>query len=129
MKDWNKREHFAALDWASDHHDVVVVNREGKLLENFAFAHRGLGWEELRQKLARYPGLAIAVETNQGAAVQQLVEAGLEVFIRSIPRARNATASARRPAESKTTRSTPGAWPTRCASMARGGGRCCQRIL
>jgi hypothetical protein len=80
MKEWNERAHFAALDWASDHHDVVVVNREGKLVESFGFAHSGPGWEELRAKLAPYPGVAIAVETNQGGAGQQLIEAGLEVF-------------------------------------------------
>ncbi len=80
MKDWKERRHFAALDWASDHHDLVVVDRAGELVESFRFAHSGPGWEELRQKLAAYPGLAVAVETNQGAAVQQLIEAGLEVY-------------------------------------------------
>ena len=80
MKDWKGRRHFAALDWASDHHDLVVIDRAGELVESFRFAHSGPGWEELRLKLAAYPGLAVAVETNQGAAVQQLIEAGLEVY-------------------------------------------------
>ena len=76
MKDWKERAHFGALDWASDHHDLVVVNREGEVVESLTFAHSGAGWEQLRAQLAPYPGLAIAVETNQGAAVQQLIEAG-----------------------------------------------------
>jgi len=80
MLDWNQREYFAALDWAKDHHDVVVVNRQGQVVASFRFAHRGAGWKELREKLASYPALAIVVETTQGAAVQQLVEAGLEVY-------------------------------------------------
>ena len=80
MKEWQERTYFGALDWASDHHDLVVVDRMGELVESFTFAHSGPGWQELRGKLAPYPGLAIAVETNQGAAVQQLIEAGLEVY-------------------------------------------------
>ena len=80
MIDWNKRAHFAALDWASDHHDIVVVDAQGKVVESFTFAHTGAGWQELRAKLVCYPATAIAVETNQGAAVQQLIEAGLEVY-------------------------------------------------
>lgn len=80
MLAWNQREYFAALDWASDHHDVVVVDRQGQIVASFRFAHSGAGWKELREKLAGHAALAIAVETNQGAAVQQLVEAGLEVY-------------------------------------------------
>jgi transposase len=80
MKEWQERTYFGGLDWASDHHDLVIVDRAGQLVESFTFAHSGPGWEELRRKLAPYPGLAIAVETNQGAAVQQLIEAGLEVY-------------------------------------------------
>ena len=80
MKPWQERAHFAALDWASAHHDLVVVDRAGELVESFRFPHSGPGWEELRQKLAKYPALAVAVETNQGAAVQQLIAAGLEVY-------------------------------------------------
>ena len=80
MTDWNKRQHFAALDWASDHHNVVVVDRQGQVVASFGFAHSAEGWAELRLKLAAYPQLAIALETNQGAAVQQLIEAGLEIY-------------------------------------------------
>jgi transposase len=80
MIGWNQREYFVALDWASDHHDVVVVDRQARVVASFRFAHSGSGWKELREKLSAYPALAIAVETNQGAAVQQLVEAGLDVY-------------------------------------------------
>lgn len=80
MREWKERTHFAALDWASDYHDVVVVNREGDVVESFRFTHTSAGWEDLRAKLQSYPGVAVALETNQGAAVQQLIEAGLEVY-------------------------------------------------
>ena len=66
MSDWNQHAHFAALDWASDHHDVVVVDRQGHVVASFRFAHSAAGWKELRERLAAYPAVVIAVETNQG---------------------------------------------------------------
>ena len=35
MLDWNQRAYFAALDWAKDHHDVVVVDRQGGVVASF----------------------------------------------------------------------------------------------
>lgn len=49
MLDWNQRAYFAALDWAKDHHDVVVVDRQGGVVASFRFAHSGAGWQELRE--------------------------------------------------------------------------------
>lgn len=37
--DWNQPPHFAALDWASDYHDVVISDRTGALIAGFRFAH------------------------------------------------------------------------------------------
>jgi Transposase len=127
MREWKERTHFAALDWASDHHDVVVVNREGDVVESFRFAHTSAGWEDLRVKLQSYPRVAVALETNQGAAVQQLIEAGLEVYPVN-PKSANAIASAKRLAESKTTSSMPGVWPTPCVSTGMAGGHSYRRI-
>src|SRR5260370_13277271 len=36
MKSWKEFTHFAALDWAKDHHDVVVVDRQGTVVADFA---------------------------------------------------------------------------------------------
>src|SRR5690349_8103496 len=30
---WEKITHFSGFDWAMDHHDVVVVNLQGKIVE------------------------------------------------------------------------------------------------
>lgn len=49
MVAWNQREYFAGLDWASDHHDVVVVARQGAGVTSFRFAHISAGWKELRE--------------------------------------------------------------------------------
>ena len=39
MKPWNELTHFAALDWAADHHDVAILDRDGKRIEAFRFEH------------------------------------------------------------------------------------------
>src|SRR6516225_9525022 len=35
---WNQHSYFAALDWAKEHHDVVVVDRIGTVVADFQFA-------------------------------------------------------------------------------------------
>jgi len=77
---WIERKYFAALDWASDHHDVVVVDSTGRVVSELRFAHTADGWQQLRESLAAFTPLAIAVETNQGLAVEQLLAAGYSVY-------------------------------------------------
>ena len=80
MTDWNQIEHFAALDWASDHHDVLVVNRLGQIMAEFRFEHSGLGWEKFDQQMRAFVRVPIAVETNNGPAVDQLLARGWNVY-------------------------------------------------
>ena len=58
MKHWNEITHYAGLDWASDHHDVAVVDQQGKVARQFRITHTAEGWKELadqlRQQVARY---------------------------------------------------------------------------
>ena len=123
MTDWNKRQYFAALDWASDHHDVVVVDRQGQVVASFGFAHSAEGWAELRLKLAAYPQLAIAVETNQGAAVQQLIEAGLEIYPVN-PKSAQRYRERKAPSGVKDDQlGRPRVWPMPCASTDMAGER------
>ena len=77
---WSERSAFAGLDWASDHHDVVVVDGQGTIRESFRIDDNAEGWRRLRERLSRYPDLAIALEPSYGAAVERLVEAGYAVF-------------------------------------------------
>ena len=49
--DWTQHSHFAALDWASDHHDVIVLDRQGAVQAEFRFAHSAAGWAEFTQKM------------------------------------------------------------------------------
>lgn len=77
---WNERKTFAALDWARDHHDVVVVDRLGAIVCELRFEHTAAGWQSLQETLRPYAPLAIAVETCNGLAVEQLLAAGYTVY-------------------------------------------------
>ena len=78
--DWNQYTHFAALDWASDHHDVAVVDRLGTIVAEFRFAHSAAGWAEFAQKMNPFKGAPIALETSSGPAVDQLLQQDWTVY-------------------------------------------------
>ena len=80
MKTWQEITHYGGLDWARDHHAVVVVDPQGQIVADFEFAHTQEGWKSFGQKVAAWPNVAIAVETNQGAAVDQLLQGGYTVY-------------------------------------------------
>ena len=73
---WSEHTHFAALDWASDHHDVAIVDRSGAIAAAFRFAHTAAGWAEFTEKMKPYPGIPLALETSRGPAVDQLLQRG-----------------------------------------------------
>jgi len=74
MKSWQELTHYAGFDWAKDHHALVVVDRQGRIVADFEFAHTLEGWKGFADKLSAWPNLAIAIETSQGAAVDQLLQ-------------------------------------------------------
>jgi hypothetical protein len=39
-----------------------------------------VGWKKFREKLQAYGSIPFAIETSQGAAVEQLLEAGMIVY-------------------------------------------------
>jgi transposase len=80
MKPWNELTHFAALDWADDHHDLVVVDAGGQVVVKLTFEHSAEGWQQAQQALAQWPDVPVAVETSAGPAVDQLLQRGLTVF-------------------------------------------------
>ena len=73
MKPWIESTHSAGFDWARDHHEVVIVDRQGQIVADFRIEHSWAGWQAFRDKIKSYPALAVAIETNQGAAVDQLL--------------------------------------------------------
>lgn len=74
MNAWTELTHYAGFDWADDHHDVVVLDRQGTIVERWTFDHSLEGWTECRRKLAACGAkLGIALETSRGLAVDELL--------------------------------------------------------
>ncbi len=79
--DWTQQACFAALDWAADHHDVIVLDRHGAVQIEFRFAHTAAGWAEFTQKMQPFTGAPITLETSSGPAVDQLLQRGWAVYL------------------------------------------------
>jgi transposase len=80
MKNWKDLTHYAGLDWAKDHHAVVIVDAQGRIVADFEFAHSLEGWQSFVERAAAWPNLAVAIETSQGAAVDQLLQRHYTVY-------------------------------------------------
>lgn len=80
MNNWSELTHYAGFDWASDHHDVVIVDATGKQVASFRFDHSAEGWNRFRQNIQSYSALGVAVETRAGAAVEELLCSACTVF-------------------------------------------------
>ena len=80
MQSWQEITHYAGFDWAKDHHVVVVVDRSGHIVADFEFEHSLSGWQSFTDKVSTWPNLAVAIETSQGAAVDQLVQRNHTVY-------------------------------------------------
>jgi len=78
--EWIHTKFFAALDWASDHHDVIVVDQHGGLVADFRFVHSASGWAEFNESMKGFPGCPVAIETSNGPAVDQLLQRGYSVY-------------------------------------------------
>lgn len=80
MGDEAAPQYVAGLDWASDHHDVCVLDgATGGRVAEFRVAHTAAGLSTLRQRLARLgpaAGVRIALERPSGLVVDALLDAG-----------------------------------------------------
>jgi transposase len=77
---WSEHTHFAALDWAGDHHDICVVDRTGGIAAEFRFAHTAAGWAEFTEKMKPFVGAPLTLETSSGPAVDQLLQRGWALY-------------------------------------------------
>jgi transposase len=62
--------HYGGLDWG----------KAGKVVLELAFDHTAQGWAGVREKIAAFPRLGVAIETSGGPAVERLLDLGLTVF-------------------------------------------------
>jgi transposase len=69
----------AGIDWASEHHDLCVIDDAGQIIRTQRVAHDRAGLDRLIGVLAEYGDaamLAIAIERPDGLLVDRLLEAG-----------------------------------------------------
>lgn len=75
---------FAGIDWADDHHDIVVIDHSGKKVASLRVAHTPAGLLQLNNLFKNITSeptqLACIIETNQGLLITALLEAGWPVY-------------------------------------------------
>jgi transposase len=88
---------YVGLDWADQHHDIVILDEAGRQAGSRRVAHSREGLQELKDFLLSIvpepEQLACIVETNHGLLITFLLEAGLPVYPvnpKTVDRRRNA---------------------------------------
>ena len=76
---------FCGIDWAEDHHDVALVDAEGKLVAKRRISDDAAGFAMLLQLLAAagdsgQESIPVAIETSRGLLVACLRATGREVY-------------------------------------------------
>ncbi|WP_329142559.1 IS110 family transposase [Streptomyces sp. NBC_01456] len=70
---------FIGWDWATETHDVTVMDASGKRIDRWEFAHTEEGFAKTLARLRRHGApadLPVAIETTRGLAVDRLLAAG-----------------------------------------------------
>lgn len=73
---------YVGWDWASETHDVTVIDQAGTVVDRFALSHDEAGIDGALDRLAALgrPGdLPVAIETTSGLVVDRLLAAGHSV--------------------------------------------------
>ena len=76
---------FCGIDWASDHHDVALVDLDGKLLAKARIGDDVAGFHQLISVLAEHGDtpddpVPVAIETSRGLLVANLRATGRPVY-------------------------------------------------
>ncbi|WUO94402.1 IS110 family transposase [Streptomyces sp. NBC_00273] len=76
---------FCGIDWASDHHDIAVVDETGSLLARARIDDSAEGLDQLLQMLAEHgdspqDSIPVAIETSRGLLVACLRATGRPVY-------------------------------------------------
>lgn len=84
-RDRERLVRFMGFDWAKDHHDVVLLDSDGRIVLDIQIDDTAEGWAHLRGKLAKQVGddlslVGAAIETRSGPAVERLLELGCSVY-------------------------------------------------
>jgi transposase len=76
---------YVGVDWATDAHQVCVIDADRRILAEKTVEHSGVGIAEFIHWLAAFPqgepaSTAVAIEIPRGAVVETLLERGFHVF-------------------------------------------------
>jgi hypothetical protein len=76
---------FVGIDWGTQTHRIVLLDCEGRAIEQYDAVHTGDGLQDLVTRLMRSTAcepetVAIAIETSWGALVETLLDGGFAVF-------------------------------------------------
>ncbi len=76
---------FVGIDWATQAHQVCILNSDGGLIEQLSVDHSHQGLAKLCGRLSQLSGgdlsrIAVAIEVPRGAVVETLVERGAAVY-------------------------------------------------
>ncbi len=76
---------FCGIDWAENHHDVALVDAEGKLVAKRRISDSAAGFADLTLMMAaagdcRDVPIPVAIETSRGLLVAALRATGRPVF-------------------------------------------------
>jgi transposase len=77
---------YAGIDWANDHHDVLVIDDQGRKLGSLRVDHSPQGLTRLNRFLEQIVGseskdqMACIVETSHGLLIASLLEAGWALY-------------------------------------------------
>jgi transposase len=79
-------ETFCGIDWAEEHHDVAVVDRDGVVLARARISDDAAGYAQLLAVLTEHGDTAgsvtpVAIETGRGLLVAALRASGRPVFV------------------------------------------------
>lgn len=80
--DGSAPHHFGGIDWASDKHDVCLLDPAGQIRLRLCIPHTAEGLAELIRALDRFgprEGLPLSIERPSGLLVDTLVEAGFPI--------------------------------------------------
>jgi transposase len=80
MQPFAELTHFGALDWASDHHDVTILDAQGAAVDTFRIEESAEGWATFRKRVQAFPAVGFAVETCRGWVIERLLDAQLTVY-------------------------------------------------
>jgi transposase len=81
----DKRQWFAGIDWASEKHNVRLVDQLGNARDEVVFEHSGEGLYAMAEWLLRKTGapagdIHVAIEVPHGPVVETLLERGFNVY-------------------------------------------------